>query len=806
MSAAPPPGSSSPSRCAGALVLGASRYRLLPARSCRRHRHRRDRRRLRLRRRRVLRPAGRAPSSRQVVSSLYDYASTVGVDAQMSILVDPLSVLMMLVVTGVSTADPPVLDRLHGRRPGLRALLRLPELLRLLDAAAGDGGQLRPAHRGWAFVGAASYLLISFWYRRTTATSAGIKAFVINVIGDIGLVLGTFFLFRHTGTVDFLRTFERRRATFFAQGRRRPHRGLPAAARRRVRQVRADPAAHLAAGRDGGPDAGLGADPRRDDGHRRRLPHRAHAPAVRAGARRRRRRARSSARSTLLVAGTIGLVVTDLKRVIAYSTMSQIGYMIMGVSGGAYVAGMFHLMTHAFFKALLFMAAGSIIGAMARRAVPRPHGRLPQGDAVHLRLLRHRRPGAVGHPAVLGLLLQGRDPARPRRAGRLALGALRRRLRRRVPDRDLHVAHDLPRLLRRAGRPRRASSSRATCTTPRSTPTRRRARRRTPTSASPARSTTSPSARSPMRVAMGAARRARSVFGGIVLIPKHDDLARHVPGADVRRLERRTSSPDDGLLVLGLVLGAVVGLAGIALAYRDLGAAARHAPRGCASASRPLHALLRQQVVLRRARSTRSSSGRSRGSAASASRRSSASSSTGRSSAGRPASSAPGSAAVRAAQSGFLRSYAALLLFGAGRRRPLLPAAARDPAPVDPALAPGRRRACRPACSGGRAARRDARRSAGRGADARLRDRCSSPTSTGRARACSTSPTSMWISELGIHYKLGVDGLNLFLIAADDACCSPPSVALVAAAASGRASAVFCFHLGARARPRCSAR
>ena len=68
---------------------------------------------------------------------------------------------------------------------------------------------------------------------------------------------------------------------------------------------------------------------------------------------------------TLLVAATIGIVVTDLKRVIAYSTMSQIGYMIMAVSSAAYAAGMFHLMTHAFFKALLFMAAGSVIAAMA---------------------------------------------------------------------------------------------------------------------------------------------------------------------------------------------------------------------------------------------------------------------------------------------------------------------------------------------------------------------------------------------------------------------------------------------------------
>ena len=69
--------------------------------------------------------------------------------------------------------------------------------------------------------------------------------------------------------------------------------------------------------------------------------------------------------ATLLFAASVALVVTDIKRIIAYSTISQIGYMIVGVSIGAYAAGLFHLMTHAFFKALLFMAAGSIIGAMA---------------------------------------------------------------------------------------------------------------------------------------------------------------------------------------------------------------------------------------------------------------------------------------------------------------------------------------------------------------------------------------------------------------------------------------------------------
>ena len=153
---------------------------------------------------------------------------------------------------------------------------------------------------------------------------------------------------------------------------------------------------------------------------------------------------------TLLIAATIGLVVTDLKRVIAYSTMSQIGYMIMAVSSAAYAAGMFHLMTHAFFKALLFMAAGSVISAMGGNQDLDRMARLPQGDAVHVRLHDHRRPRAVGHPAVLGLLLQGRDPLAGVRPRRLAHDPRRARLPRRVPDRDLHVPDDLPRLPRRA--------------------------------------------------------------------------------------------------------------------------------------------------------------------------------------------------------------------------------------------------------------------------------------------------------------------------------------------------------------------
>ena len=155
---------------------------------------------------------------------------------------------------------------------------------------------------------------------------------------------------------------------------------------------------------------------------------------------------------TLLVAGTIALVVTDLKRIIAYSTMSQIGYMVMGVSIGAYSAGMFHLMTHAFFKALLFMAAGSVIAAMAnvqnidkmsgfRRAMPFTAAALLIGSLA-----------LAGFPGHLRLLLQGRDPVLRLRARRVLRGARRPRLRRRAADRDLLLPPRLPRPRRRAER------------------------------------------------------------------------------------------------------------------------------------------------------------------------------------------------------------------------------------------------------------------------------------------------------------------------------------------------------------------
>src|SRR5947209_7725622 len=150
---------------------------------------------------------GRPPDHRQLTSSLWSYNLTSGVDARMQILVDPLSVFMILVVSGVSTLIHLYSVSYMWEDRGYRryfSYLNYFVFSMLLLVLAGNFVLLIV---GWASVGTASYLLISFWYRRTTATRAGLKAFVINVVGDVGLVLATFFLFKHTRTVDFLSTF-----------------------------------------------------------------------------------------------------------------------------------------------------------------------------------------------------------------------------------------------------------------------------------------------------------------------------------------------------------------------------------------------------------------------------------------------------------------------------------------------------------------------------------------------------------------------------------------------------------------------
>ena len=138
---------------------------------------------------------------------------------------------------------------------------------------------------------------------------------------------------------------------------------------------------------------------------------------------------------TLLFAGLVALVQTDIKKAIAYSTMSQIGYMFLGAGLGAYGNGMFHLMTHAFFKALLFLSAGVVIHHLANEQDIRLMGGLRKSmPKTYIAFLV----GSLARgrdPAVRGLLLQGLDPRLGARLRRLRAAALRRGPRRDAPDR-----------------------------------------------------------------------------------------------------------------------------------------------------------------------------------------------------------------------------------------------------------------------------------------------------------------------------------------------------------------------------------
>ncbi len=308
-----------------------------------------------------------------LADSLYAYADAAGLDIDLGIFIDPLSTWMFLIVSGVSTMIHLYSVAYMKSDRGIAryfCYLNFFVFSMLLLVLAGNYVLLIV---GWAFVGFASYALVSFWYRRHTATTAGMKAFVINVIGDVGLVLAAFLIVGQVGTFDYEAVFSAAPGAWsvnegeivaiclllcvgaFAKSAQLPlHTWLPDAmegptpvsslihaatmvtagvyliARSHVLFVLAPTAADIAA------FIGL---------------------------------------ATLIFAATVALAVTDLKRIIAYSTVSQIGYMIVGVSIGAYIGGMFHLMTHAFFKALLFMAAGSIIGAMAgAQHIDKMHG------------------------------------------------------------------------------------------------------------------------------------------------------------------------------------------------------------------------------------------------------------------------------------------------------------------------------------------------------------------------------------------------------------------------------------------------
>ena len=278
----------------------------------------------------------------------------------LSVLVDPLSTMMMLIVAGVGGLI--VLYSIgymdgddEERRYFAYMSLFVFSMLLLVQ-----GGNLLILLAGWGLVGLSSYLLIGFWHDRPSAVAAAKKAFIMNAVGDATMALAFFVLIFHGHSLDF-------GTSFATAGQLSPTAvnlvalGLLGGAAAKSAQI----PLHTWL-----PDAMEGPTPVSALIHA--------ATMVTAGvyliarmhpifeqARTVELIAAGMGALTLLVAGLIALVQTDIKRVIAYSTMSQIGYMFLGAGVGAYANGMFHLMTHAFFKALLFMAAGLVIHALS---------------------------------------------------------------------------------------------------------------------------------------------------------------------------------------------------------------------------------------------------------------------------------------------------------------------------------------------------------------------------------------------------------------------------------------------------------
>jgi len=290
---------------------------------------------------------------------LWEWMPAIG--ANLEILWDPLSALMVLIVTGVGALIHVfAIGYMHGDERFARffTYLNLFAASMLTLVLAGNYAML---FLGWELVGLCSYLLIGFWYFKTAPPPAAKKAFVVNRIGDFGFMVGLMVVFTTFGTLSYAGIFERAggelttgMATLV---------GLLFLVGAAGKSAQIPLYVWL-------PDAMEGPTPVSALIHA--------ATMVTAGV---YLIARSAAiyelapaaqvtvatvgALTALWAASIAVAQRDIKKVLAYSTISQLGYMFLAVGTTAYVAGIFHLMTHAFFKALLFLGAGSVIHAMS---------------------------------------------------------------------------------------------------------------------------------------------------------------------------------------------------------------------------------------------------------------------------------------------------------------------------------------------------------------------------------------------------------------------------------------------------------
>src|SRR5687767_10455110 len=289
---------------------------------------------------------------------VYTWLASGGTRFEIGFLIDPLTALMMVVVTFVSLMVHVYTIGYMAGDPGYQrffAYISLFTFSKLMLVMANNFLQL---FFGWEAVGVVSYLLIGFWYTRESAVYANLKAFLVNRVGDFGFILGIALILAHFGTLDYATVFDKAESLqgemtliclllfVGAMGKSAQfplHVWLPDSMEGPTPISALIHAATMVT-------AGIFMVARMSPLYE--LSETARSVVLIIGA------------VTALAMGLVALTQFDIKRVVAYSTLSQLGYMTAALGASAYSAAMFHLMTHAFFKAVLFLAAGSVIIAL----------------------------------------------------------------------------------------------------------------------------------------------------------------------------------------------------------------------------------------------------------------------------------------------------------------------------------------------------------------------------------------------------------------------------------------------------------
>ena len=297
---------------------------------------------------------------RQHVYRLFSWVPVSSLKVDLSFLVDPLSITMCLFVTGVGALiHLYAIGYMHGDPRFSKFFLYL-NLFALSMLLLVLGENMLVTFLGWEGVGTCSYLLIAFWHERATAATAGKKAFITNRVGDWGFMLAMFFAFQATGTLSYI--------------------GINGAASTMAQTTATAIALFAFIGAVGKsaqlplylwlPDAMEGPTPVSALIHAATMVTAGVflmcriSPVLNAASSYAPNLIAIIGVVTALFAATIAVAQNDIKRVLAYSTVSQLGYMFLAVGSGAYTAAIFHMITHAFFKALLFLGSGAVIHNM----------------------------------------------------------------------------------------------------------------------------------------------------------------------------------------------------------------------------------------------------------------------------------------------------------------------------------------------------------------------------------------------------------------------------------------------------------